>query len=134
MIKDYLKLTDDPKEIEAIGEHLLNDVTINIKGNDRKFYTPLMLSKMDEEIKHYAPEATQREREELRYKFIYDYWVYGCSVDEEFYLHLKDRTDAEKREYMARQFRNVYINHLNEAAGQDRVVKLEDKYRLYQIL
>jgi len=66
--------------------------------------------------------------------FIYDYWVYGCTVDEEFYLHLKDKTDAEKREYMLRRFRSIYVNHLNEAAGPDRVKKLEDKYRLYQIL
>ncbi len=93
-----------------------------------------MLSKMDEEIKHYTPEASSEGREELRYKFIYDYWVYGCTVDEEFYLHLKDKTDAEKREYMMRRVRSIYVSHLNEAAGPDRVEKLEDKYRLYQTL
>lgn len=93
-----------------------------------------MLSKMDEEIQHYDPSATPNEREELRYQFIYDYWVYGCTVDEEFYLHLKDKTDAEKREYMVRQIRNIYVRHLNWDAGPDRVEKLEDKYRLYQIL
>lgn len=129
MLKDYLKITDDPKEVRAIAERLVQNITINVKGSIRKFYTPLMLSKMDEEIQHYAPETTPEEREELRYKFIYDYWVYGCTVDEEFYLHLKDKTDAEKRDYMVRQIRNIYVRHLNWDAGPERVEKLEDKYR-----
>ena len=134
IIKEYLKITDDPKEIREIAERLVKDITIDIGGVHKTFYTPLMLSKMDEEIQHYDPSATPSEREELRYKFIYDYWVYGCTVDEEFYLHLKDKTDAEKREYMVRQIRNIYVRHLNWDAGPDRVEKLEDKYRLYQIL
>lgn len=134
MLKDYLKLTEDPKEIRAIAERIVQDVTRRSKERDTVFYTPLMLSKMDEEIRHYAPEATAEEREELRYRFIYDYWVYGCTVDEEYYLHLKDKTDAEKREYMMRQLRGIYVRHLNWDAGPERVEKLEDKYRLYQIL
>ena len=134
MIKEYLKITDDPKEIREIAERLVKDITIDVGGVHKTFYTPLMLSKMDEEIQHYDPCATPSERELLRYKFIYDYWVYGCTVDEEFYLHLKDKTDAEKREYMVRQIRNIYVRHLNWDAGPDRVEKLEDKYRLYQIL
>ncbi len=134
MLKEYLRLTDDSVEIREIAERLVKDVTIDINGRFRQFYTPLMLSKMDEEIQHHLPEASPAEREELRYKFIYDYWVYGCTVDEEFYLKLKDKTDAEKREYMVRQIRNIYVRHLNWDAGPDRVEKLEDKYRLYEIL
>ena len=134
MIKDYLKLTDDPQKIKDIAQRLIKDITIDVGGVHKTFYTPLMLSKMDEEIHHYAPELTPEEREELRYKFIYDYWVYGCTVDEEFYLHLKDKIDAEKREYMVRQIRNIYVRHLNWDAGPNRVEKLEDKYLLYQIL
>lgn len=134
MIREYLKITEDVSEIEAIAKRLVDDITINVGGVVRKFYTPLMLSKMDEEIAHYAPDTAPAKREELRWRFIYDYWVYGCTVDEEFYLHLKDKTDAEKREYMVRQLRNIYVRHLNEDAGPERVQKLEDKYRLYQIL
>ena len=134
MLKDYLKITDDPKTTREIATRLIDEVTINIKGNIRKFYTSLMLSKMDEEILHYTPTASPEEREGLRYKFIYDYWVYGCTVDEEYYLHLKDMTASEKKEYMGRQLRNIYVKHLNWSAGPERVEKLEDKYRLYQIL
>lgn len=134
MIKDYLVITENAEEKKTIAKRLIEDITSNFGGKLVKFYTPLILDKMDEDIRHYAPELTPEEREDLRYCFVYDYWVYGCSVDEEYYLHLKDMTDAEKREYMVRQIRNVYVHHLNRDAGPDRLQKLADKYRLYQIL
>ena len=134
MIKDFLAITENPQEQVAIAKRLVEAVTIKSGVKFDKFYTPLMLGNMDEQIVHYVPDIPPGERENLRYRFIYDYWVYGCSVDEEFYLHLKDMGDAEKREYMVRQIRNVYVNHLNRDAGPDRVQKLADKYRLYRIL
>ena len=134
MIKEYLKITDNPDEIKTIAQRLREDITIDIQGDIRQFYTPLMLSKMNKEIQHYVPDVSQEEREELLNRFIYDYWIYGCSVEEEFYLKLKDKTDLEKREYMTRQLRNIYVLHLNEAAGPNRIKKLEDKYLLYQTL
>lgn len=135
MLKDYLKITDDPVEKRKIAKRIVSEVTVKLKsGIVRNFYTPFLLNKMLDEIASYAPDATPEEQEELRDLFIYDYWVYGCAVDEEFYLHLKDKTDAEKREYMVRQIRHVYVRHLNWDAGDDRVEQLEDKYRLYQRL
>ena len=137
MLKDWLKITDDPAEIKEIAKRIVAELTINLgDGKLKAFYTPLMLSKMLDEIEHYAPETTPEEREELRWRFIYDYWVYGCTVDEEFYLHLKDKTDAEKREYMIHHLRNAYVGHLNMNAGdeRERVSKLEDKYRCYKLL
>ena len=134
MIKDYLVVTEDSEKIREIAKRLVEDVTSNIGGKLIKFYSPLMLSRMDEVIRHYAPELSDEETERLRYKFIYDFWMYGCAVDEEFYLGLKDKGDAEKREYMGKQFRIIYVHHLNQAAGPERVDKLSDKYRLYKTL
>ena len=135
MLKDYLKITDDPVEIRQIADRIVEELTVKRRnGNISKFYTPFLLNKMLNEIASYAPETTMEEREALRAKFIYDYWIYGCAVDEEFYLHLKDMKDEEKREYMVRQIRHIYVGRLNEAAGDDRVEQLEDKYRLYQRL
>ena len=54
------------------------------------------------------------------FRSIYDFWVYGCNVNEEFYLHFDQKTDAEKREYMVDRMRYVYINHLNSGGGSDR--------------
>jgi len=136
MLKEWLKITEDQDEIREIAKRIVSELTINLGGVKRNFYTPLMLSKMLDEIEHYAPETTLEEREELRWRFIYDYWVYGCTVDEEFYLHLKDKNDAEKREYMVHHLRNVYVRHLNRNAGDEfeRVAKLEDKFRCYKRL
>jgi len=135
MIKDYLKITDDPDQIREIAQRLIKDVTIDVGGGVRKtFYTPLMLSKMEADIEKHLPDVTSEQKKTMVYRFVYDFWVYGCSINEEFYLHLMDKTDAEKREYMVRMNRNAYAQHLNWDAGPERVEILEDKFRLYQIL
>ena len=135
MLLDYLKITDDPDEIREIAKRIVSELTVHLRsGVTRLFYTDFLMEKMLKEIASYAPELTLEERIELRWKFIYDYWVYGCAVDEEFYLHLKDMKHEEKKEYMVRQLRHIYVGHLNEEAGDDRVDQLEDKYRLYKRL
>ena len=134
MLKDHLKITDDPNEIKEIAKRCIEEITINIGGEHRTFYTPVMLGKMEEEIRNHLPDASQEDVDEILYRCIYDHWVYGCTVDEEFYLHLLEKTDAEKREYMVRRIRGIYVHHLNRDAGPDRMEKLEDKYRLYKIL
>ena len=66
MIREYLKTTSDPDEIEAIAQRLINDATIVIGGAPKTFYTPLMLSKMNEEILRHLPQATPEETAALR--------------------------------------------------------------------
>ncbi len=134
MFKDWLKITEDPAEIKEMAKRIVSEATIYTGGIIKKFYTPLMISKLDASIMEYAPATTEQEKEELRLRFIYDYWVYGCTVEEEFYLHLKDKNDAEKREYLIGQMRSIYARHLNQNAGPEWVEKMQDKYRLYQLL
>lgn len=136
MLKDWLKITEDPAEIKEIAKRIIAEVTIDNHGEKMNFYTPSLINRMREEIAHYAPDVSPEESEDMLYRFIYDYWIYGCAVDEEFYLHLKDKNDAQKREFMVRQLRNVYVRHLNRNAGDafERMNKLSDKYRLYKRL
>ena len=135
MLRDYLRITEDSEEKKKIAKRLIEEVTIKtVEGKERRFYTPLMMSKLDEAISNYAPLASPQEKEAMRLEFIYDYWVYGCTVDEEFYLHLKDKNDAEKREYMVGQIRRIYVTYLNSSAGLDWAEKMQDKYRLYKML
>lgn len=134
MIKNYLKYTEDPSEIREIAVRLCEDVTIRRGDEFHKLYTPLMISKMKEDIERYAPEADAQEKEQMLYRFIYDFWVYGCTVDEEFYLGLISKTDEDKREYMVKMLRGIYVRYLNRDAGPDQIPQLEDKYRLYQRL
>lgn len=127
---DYLKITNDENEMIEIAHRLIEDV-----NKIKKIYTPLMMEKIYEQVDHYtAGGCSPEERDRIVYRSIYDYWVYGSSIDEEFYLHLLYKTDEEKREYMVKNIRRMYVNHLNDAAGPDRVQQLEDKYRLYQRL
>ncbi|MBO4870028.1 MAG: hypothetical protein J5585_09995 [Clostridia bacterium] len=134
MLKDYLKITEDPEEIRQIAKRLIQEITIDHKGVRKPFYTPLMLSKMDEEIKRYNPGASPEEITELRYRFVYDFWVFGCTVDEEYYFHLTDKSFEEKSGYMVRMNRGIYVNYLNKGAGPDSRDNLQDKFRTYQLL
>lgn len=130
MLADYLKVTDNMEEMIEIAKRIIYDIDAI-----RAIYTPLMFDKMREEIIHYTGDKLNEEDiTNTIYRCIYDFWVYGCSVDEEFYLHLLEKKDKEKREYMVRHLRNAYVRHLNWNAGPQRVKKLEDKYRLYQRL
>ena len=135
MVKDWLKLTDDPAEIQAIGKRLIAEFTMVPKNKIlRNFYTPFLLNKMRGEIAGYLPNESEEVREEYLNICVYHYWAFGFTVDEVFYLHLVGKTVEEKLEYMPRQLRHLYVGHLNEAAGDDRIIQLEDKYRLYQRL
>ena len=126
---DYLKITDNADEKIAIAHRLIEDV-----NKIQLIYTPLMKEKMYERIDHALPGVSQEEKDRILYLSIYDYWVYGIEIDEEFSLDLLDKTDAEKREYMVRRMRSVYVHHLNAAAGPDGKMQLEDKYRAYERL
>ena len=134
MLKDFLKITEDPAEIREIAQRLIKEITINLKGEKKPFYTPLMLSKMDEEIRRYNPDASPEEREELRCRFVYDFWVFGCTVDEEYYFRIKDKSSEEKLGYMVRMNRGIYVNYLNKGAGPGSRDNLQDKYKTYQLL
>lgn len=126
---DYLKITDNEDEMIEIAHRLIDDV-----NRIKLIYTPLMLEKMYEPIDRALTGISQEEKDRILYHSIYDYWVYGFGIDEEFSLDLLDKTDAEKREYMARLMRSMYVHHLNAAAGPDGRDQLEDKYRAYQRL
>ena len=126
---DYLVITSDKEKKAEIGRKLVDDV-----NRIRELYTPLMMEKMYEAIDHYRPGLSMEDKDRLLYMSIYDYWVYGATIDEDFYLHLFEKNDSEIREYMVRNIRGIYVGHMNSEAGEDKVEQLEDKYRLYKRL
>ena len=126
----YLKITDDENEMIEIAQQLVEDV-----NRIKPIYTPSMMDKMYEQVDHYTDGGvSQEEKKRIVYRSIYDYWVYGATIDEEFYLHLLEKKHLEKCEYMVKNIRSMYVRHLNYEAGADRVEQLEDKYRLYKRL
>lgn len=125
-LSGYLKLTDDREEMTQIGRRIAEDY--------QDIYTPLMLEKMHAGVETFIPDASPEKKEEMVYRAIYDFWVHGCFVDEEFFLHFDEKTNREKQEYLVGRLRRIYFDHLNSGGSRDLVDKLSDKYRLYQIL
>ena len=55
MLKDWLRVTENPDEIRAMANRLVEEATVKHGEEKKKLYTPLMLSKMDEEIRYHVP-------------------------------------------------------------------------------
>ena len=68
---NYLKRTNIPEEMIAIGRMITED--------KKDLYTPLMMEKMTEGVEGHIPDASDEEKENMLYRAIYDYWVYGCN-------------------------------------------------------
>ena len=123
---DYLKRTDDINEIIAIGHKIAEE--------KKDLYSPSMMKKMMDGVEHHIPEADPQEKEDMVYRAIYDWWVYGNNVEEEFYYKLREKTDAEKEEYMVDNLRTVFVNHMNSGGGKKMRQLLQDKYLLFKKL
>lgn len=118
-----IKITEDRSEMEAIGRQIVEQ--------EGRIYTPLMLSKIMERIEEGMPDASEEERLEMLYRSVYDFWVYGNNIDEEFYLRFYEKGHEEKLSYMVNRVRSVYVDHLCSGGGRERIDQLEMKYRAY---
>ena len=125
-VKDLIIITDIPSEMVSIAKQIIKALP--------QLYTPIMMEKMYEGVDRHIPNASPEKKEEMVYRAIYDWWAYGCNVDEEFYLHFDTKTDAEKKEYLADNERERYFHHLNSGGGEAIRNILADKYFLYQRL
>ena len=122
----YLKKTDNPEEMIQIGRRIAED--------KKDLYSPSMMEKMMRGVEGHIPDASAEEKEQMVYRAIYDYWVYGANVDEEFYLKFYEKTDDEKKNYVVDALRFVYLKRLNSGGGKEIRELLQDKYKLYQRL
>lgn len=69
--------------------------------------------------------------EDLMYKTVYDYWMYGFSPEQEVYLNLVHKSHEEKLKYVSFQMRFLYYSCLNK---KEDMHILENKYEAYQLL
>ena len=126
IVGDYIRITDEPEEMICIAKQIAQALP--------ELYTPTMIGKMYESINRHIPNESPEKKEEMLYRSIYDWWAHGCSVDEEFYLRFYEKSEAEKREYLAEVEREKYFDHLNSGGGKAIFNILCDKYFLYQRL
>lgn len=65
------------------------------------------------------------------YRSVYDYWVYGNSVAEEFYYRFPEKTHEEKRLYLTERSRYQYYFFLNRKSD---LHLLGNKFEAYTAL
>lgn len=70
-------------------------------------------------------------QEDLMYKSVYDYWIYGFAPEQQVYLNIVHKSHIEKLEYISFQMRLMYYSCLNKKEDMNL---LEDKYEAYKLL
>ncbi len=120
---ENIKITDIHSEMEEIGRELFQ--------NKQHIYTEKLQNEIYAVIEKVYPAATPEEKEGIFYRSIYDYWVYGCNINEELFYHFAEKTHKEKCEYITVKNRFPYMHHINK---KEDAHLLNDKYEAYQIL
>ena len=118
-----IKLTDDHREMEVIGKQLLVDHS--------DIYTDKMMNSILASIRSRMPDATEEERQRKLYRATYNYWVYGNSVDEDFYFGFDGLSREEKLKFMTLRMRMEYTWHLNDKTLSHL---FNNKYETYELL
>lgn len=116
---DHIVITDNKKEMESIGRSLAEE--------HKNTYTPLMLDKIMERIRTEVTDEDSCRQEQILYCSIYDWWVYGNNIDEEFYYQFYNKTHEEKNSYMTNRLRAVYMDYLCCGGGYQLLQLFEKK-------
>ena len=120
-VREYLHPTNDLSVMERIGRQIW-DANPDTYNERRR----ALLGKMLEEE---MPAATAEEKNRMLYISIYDYWMYGVNLKEEFSLRFTELTHEEKQEYITFRNRFLYTHYMND---EDYALNLlEDKYNAY---
>lgn len=121
-MKDII-ITEDREQMVKIGKEICSD-----KSN---IYTPAMLQTIRATINSHMSDSTEEEKENMLYMSIYDYWVYGASISEEFYMGFKDKNREERLTYVPFRWRLKHTWELNDRKDEHLFT---NKYETYQLL
>ncbi len=119
-MKTKLIITENPKEMVAIGKEIYKEKAT--------IYNDKMVAVLMNTINKNMKDASATEKEDMLYRSIYDYWVYGNNIDEEFYYHYYEKGHKEKSSYLNGKTRLKYIYHLND---KNDAHYLNNKYEAY---
>lgn len=105
---EKIKITDDKLEQINIGKALFN--------NNPKSYSTERVSSMYRTIEDLAGAEllSHYTKDELFFMSIYDFWVYGNTISEEFYFHFPKKSHEEKSEYTTFRTRLKYMYKINK--------------------
>lgn len=118
-----IKITDNKSEMIQIGKEIFE-----AKSN---IYNEKMCSSIMSTINVNMPDASEEEKQNTLYRSVYNYWVYGNNIAEEFYFDFANKSHEEKSAYVTFRSRYLYLGKLNK---KEATIQLNDKYQAYQIL
>ena len=113
-----LKITDVPCEMIEIGKQIVSE--------KRYLYTDEEL----ENLRHYFTVfgGDYTDSGDFIYQYVYDHWMYGVNSEEEHTYRFKNKTHAEKSEYLTWDNRFQYYAVLN---NKKDIHILDNKYEAY---
>ena len=121
-IREFLTPTNNLDEMETIGKLIWN-ANPEMYNERRK---ALLFKMLEDEM----PDAEHNEKNRMLYISIYDYWMYGVNLKEEFSLHFTNLSHEEKLSYITFRNRFLFTHYLNEE--KYALDLLEDKFNAYQ--
>ena len=101
-----IPITDNRGEMEKIGRRIFDENT--------HIYNEKIVKEMHSFMNEVMPVSLAEEKDLFFYGSIYDYWVYGNSVREEFYYDFIHKTHQEKQTYLTMRKRMLYFAYLND--------------------
>jgi len=121
---NHILITNDHNEMIALGKILFEE--------HREFYSnEIRLRSITDVIDAEMRNATQSEKDDVFFRSLYDYWVYGNSIKEEFGFDFAHKTHEEKLEYLTYRNRFLYMHHLNPPETRHY---LDNKWEAYNLM
>ncbi len=121
---DNILVTENRKEMIEIGRKIFS--------SKPDTYRPIIIEGMKKHIDRIMPTASNEQKDNVFYQSIYDFWVYGTNIGEEFFYGFLNKSHAEKAEYITFRTRLIYAGHLNNKELAHKL--LDDKYMTYKVL
>lgn len=106
-----IPITDNREEMGKIGRRIFDENT--------HIYNEKIVKEMHSFMNEVMPVSSAEEKDLFFYGSIYDYWVYGNSVREEFYYDFIHKTHQEKQTYLTMRKRMLYFAYLNDDTDRD---------------
>ena len=113
-----LKITDDPREMIEIGKQIV--------AEKRYLYTDEEMGNLRHYFAVFGGDYT--DGGDFVYQYVYDHWMYGVDSNEECTYQFKNKTHAEKSEYITWDNRFQYYAVLN---SKKDIHILKNKYEAY---
>ena len=119
-----IRITENLAEMAEIGRQIFEE--------KKEWYSDeKRLRSVTDVIDLHMPDATQEEKDEVFFRSLYDYWVYGNNIKEEFYFNFAEKTHEQKKEYLTYRNRFLYMKHLNSVENRHY---LDNKWEAYELM